>query len=48
MNVPDGYTAPVPESGTALYLTYLILPVKRHYENAYESVYTVPLIMSRN
>jgi hypothetical protein len=48
MNVPDGYTAPVPESGSALYLTYLILPVQRHYDDIYESAYTVPLLMSRN
>jgi hypothetical protein len=48
MNVPDGYTSPAPESGPALYLTYLILPVQRHYEDTCESAYTVPLLMSRN
>lgn len=44
----DGYIAPLPEAGSALYLCYLLLPVQRHDEDAYESVYTVPMILSRN
>ena len=48
MEVPDGYTKPVPESGTPLYFTILILPVHRCHEDAYEEIYRVPVIMSRN
>ena len=39
---------PIPESGNALFLAYLLLPVHRHDEDEYEAVYTVPLLMSRN
>ena len=39
---------PIPESGSALFLAYLILPVQRHDEDTCEAVYTVPMLMSRN
>lgn len=48
MNVPDGYTKPLPESGDALYLTNLILPIMRHDENVFEECRVVPMIQSRN
>ncbi len=49
MKGPDeGYAAPLPEAGPALYMCYLLLPVQRHDEDACEAVYTVPMILSRN
>ena len=44
----DGYSAQLPADGPALYMCYLLLPVQRHDEDTYESVYTVPMILSRN
>ena len=46
--MPDGYTKPLPESGDALYLTNLILPIQRHDEDLFEEVRVVPMICSRN
>lgn len=46
--VPAGHTKPLPESGDALYLTNLILPIMRHDEDAFEEVRVVPMICSRN
>ena len=48
MNISDGHRHPIPESGPALYLVYLILPVMRCDANAYHDAYTVPVLMSRN
>lgn len=48
--VPDGYTRPLPESGDALYITRLILPIM-HHRDEYASVQdmrVVPMILSRN
>lgn len=48
MNVPDGYTKPLPESGDALYIISLILPIMHHDDEDFEEVRVVPMIQSRN
>jgi hypothetical protein len=48
VHVPDGYTKPLPESGDALYITNLLLPIMRHDDNAFDEVRVVPMVQSRN
>lgn len=46
--VPADHTKPLPESGDALYLVNLILPIMFSDENDFLEVRIVPMVMSRN